>query len=72
MTRTQVLDDRVWARIEPLLPPVTGAMGRPMRDHRLLVEAAVWRYRRESAWRDLPGGVRAVADGVEAARPLRL
>ncbi len=54
MTRTQVLDDVVWARIEPLLPPVKGAMGRPMRDHRLLVEATVWRYRTGSAWRDLP------------------
>ena len=29
-------------------------MGRPMRDHRLLVEAAIWRYRTGSPWRDLP------------------
>lgn len=46
----------MWARIGPLLPPLKGPMGRPMRDHRRLVEAAIWRYRTGSAWRDLPGG----------------
>ena len=50
----QVLSDEVWARIEPLLPPLKGRMGRPMRDHRVLVEAAIWRYRTGSPWRDLP------------------
>jgi hypothetical protein len=35
----------MWAAIEPLLPPVMGPMERPMRGHRLLVEAAVYRYR---------------------------
>jgi transposase len=54
MSRTGVLSDEMWARIEPLLPPVKGAMGRPMRDHRLLVEAAVYRYRTGIPWRDLP------------------
>jgi len=44
----------MWARIEPVLPPLQGRMGRPMRDHRLLVEAAIWRYRTGSPWRDLP------------------
>ena len=44
----------MWARVEPLLPPVKGAMGRPMREHRLLVEAAIYRYRCGIAWRDLP------------------
>jgi len=44
----------MWVRIEPVLPPLQGRMGRPMRDHRLLVEAAVWRYRTGSPWRDLP------------------
>ena len=44
----------MWARIEPVLPPVKGAMGRPMRDHRILVEGAVYRYRTGVAWRDLP------------------
>jgi transposase len=44
----------MWARIEPVLPPVKGAMGRPMRDHRALVEGAIYRYRTGTPWRDLP------------------
>jgi transposase len=55
MTRTAVLSDEMWARIEPVLPPVKGAMGRPMRDHRSLVEGAIYRYRTGTPWRDLPG-----------------
>jgi transposase len=54
MTRTSVLTDQMWARIEPVLPPVKGAMGRPMVDHRPLVEGAIYRYRTGIAWRDLP------------------
>ena len=49
-----VLSDEMWAQIEGVLPPVKGAMGRPMRDHRLLVEGAIYRYRTGVAWRDLP------------------
>ena len=54
MTREPVLSDAMWARIEPLLPSVKGARGRPMRDHRELVEGAIHRYRTGVAWRDLP------------------
>lgn len=54
MTRTAVLTDVMWARVEPVLPPVKGAMGRPMRDHRSLVEGAIYRFRTGIAWRDLP------------------
>ena len=54
MSRTGVLSDEMWTQVESLLPPVKGAMGRPMRDHRLLVEAAIYRYRTGIAWRDLP------------------
>ncbi len=43
----------MWARIEPLLPPLRGR-GRPPKDHRLLVEGAIYRYRTGVAWRDLP------------------
>src|SRR3954454_16096904 len=50
MTRTAVLTDVMWARVEP----VKGAMGRPMRDHRSLVEGAILRFRTGIAWRDLP------------------
>jgi transposase len=45
MTRLAVLSNDMWAQIEEILPPVKGAMGRPMRDHRLLVEGAIYRYR---------------------------
>lgn len=44
----------MWARIESVLPPLKGPMGRPMKDHRLLVEAAIYRYRTGVPWRDLP------------------
>ena len=54
MSRTAVLTDELWARIEPELPPVKGARGRPMVDHRRLVEGAIYRYRTGVAWRDLP------------------
>ena len=54
MTRTEVLTDQMWARIEPVLPALKGAMGRPMREHRPLVEGAIYRYRTGIAWRDLP------------------
>jgi transposase len=54
MTRCAVLTEEMWARVEPVLPPVKGRMGRPMRDHRSLVEGAIYRYRTGVAWRDLP------------------
>jgi transposase len=49
-----VLTDEMWSRVEPVLPAVKGAMGRPMRDHRVLVEGAIYRFRTGIAWRDLP------------------
>lgn len=54
MTRAGVLSDEVWARLEPLLPPVKGAMGRPSTPHRPAIEGAVYRYRTGCAWRDVP------------------
>ena len=54
MTRTEVLSDEMWAQIEPVLPALKGLMGRPMREHRPLVEVAIYRYRTGIAWRDLP------------------
>lgn len=53
MDREALLDDRQWDLIEPLLPPQRGK-GRPMRDHRQVVEGVVYRYRCGIAWRDLP------------------
>jgi transposase len=54
MSRTAVLTDVQWARIEPLLPSSDGQRGRPFRDHRQVVEGIVFRYRTGVPWRDLP------------------
>ena len=54
MSRTAVLDDRMWARIEPLLPSSDGRRGRPFRDHRQVLEGIVFRLRKGVPWRDLP------------------
>ncbi len=54
MTRMAVLTDEMWARIEPVLPALKAPMGRPMHDHRPLIEGAIYRYRTGTAWRDLP------------------
>jgi transposase len=54
MSRTAVLSDQVWERIEPLLPSSDGRRGRPFRDHRQVVEGIVYRYRTGIPWRDLP------------------
>ena len=54
MTRTAVLSDELWARIEPLPPPLKAPMGRPMAPHRRLVEGSICRLRTGVAWRDLP------------------
>lgn len=53
MTRN-LLTDGQWARLEPLLPPARPRTGRPNKDHRLVVEAIVWRLRTGAPWRDLP------------------
>lgn len=54
MSRTAVLTDEKWARIEPLLPALKGPMGPPFRPHRLIVEAIIYRFRTGIPWRDLP------------------
>jgi transposase len=54
MTRSAMLSDEMWARIELSLPPVKGAMGRPATPHRPVVEGILYRYRTGVAWRDLP------------------
>jgi transposase len=38
MSRTALLTDVQWARIEPLMPSSHGRRGRPFRDHRQVVE----------------------------------
>jgi transposase len=53
--RKSLLSDDQWELIiEPLLPPQCSGKGRPMRDHRQVVEGVIYRYRCGIAWRDLP------------------
>jgi len=54
MTRTGVLSDEAWDRIEPLLPSSAGLRGGRWRNHRQVIEAIAWRYRTGAPWRDLP------------------
>ena len=54
VTRDALLDDAQWNLIEPLLPAQRSGRGRPMRDHRQVVEGILYRYRCGIAWRDLP------------------
>jgi transposase len=54
MDRKWLLVDAQWDLIEPLLPPQRSGRGRPMRDHRQVVEGVIYRYRCGIAWRDLP------------------
>src|SRR5919202_1106904 len=53
---TRELTDAQWAKLAPLLPPQRPRMGRPPKDHRLVVEAIVWLDRTGAPWR--PGGAR--------------
>ena len=56
MARTErELSDVQWAKLAPLLPPQRPRMGRPPKDHRLIVEAFVWLDRTGVPWRYLPG-----------------
>ena len=54
MSRSTVLKDTDWARIEDLLPSSDGRRGHPFRDHRQVIEGIIYRYRTGIAWRDLP------------------
>lgn len=54
MSRTSVLTDAQWARVEPLMPSSEGQRGRPFRDHRQVIEGIIYRFRTGVAWRDLP------------------
>jgi transposase len=51
---TRELTDAQWAKLAPLLLPQRPRMGRPPKDHRLIVEAIVWLDRTGAPWRDLP------------------
>ena len=54
MSRDALLSDTQWEILEPLLPAQRPVTGRPMRDHRQVIEGIIYRYRCGIAWRDLP------------------
>src|SRR3954462_14068300 len=54
MTARHALTDAQWARVQPLLPPTKPRTGRPNRNHRLLLDAILWKLRTGAPWRDLP------------------
>ena len=43
VTREAILDDAQWELIEPLLPAQRSGRGRPMRDHRQVLEGILYR-----------------------------
>jgi transposase len=57
LSRTAVLSDEMWARIELELPTLKGRTGRPFTPHRRVIEGAIYRLRTGIAWRDLPAEV---------------
>lgn len=48
-----VIDDRMWSKLQTLLPPKPKG-GRPSKNDRLFIEAVCWILRTGSPWRDLP------------------
>lgn len=54
MTRRYALRDDPWERIEGLLPGREDTVSVTAKDHRLFVEAVLYRYRAGIPWRDLP------------------
>ena len=54
MCERLVLTDEMWAVLEPMFPGRSLRAGRPWTDHRLVLEAVIWRFRTGSPWRDLP------------------
>ncbi|KTC98144.1 transposase [Legionella erythra] len=59
-----VIDNKMWSRLEKLLPKPKGRHGE---DDRLFMEAIGWMLRTGAAWRDLPpdyGNWKSVLDGL--------
>jgi transposase len=50
------LSDQQWARIAPFFSPEPrpGQVGRPPRDHRVIVNGILWILHTGAPWRDLP------------------
>jgi transposase len=52
--RADAISDELWELVAPLMPSREGLRGRPLADHRLILEGIAWRFRTGSPWRDLP------------------
>ena len=52
--RRHDLLDHEWERLSPLLPGVSGKVGRPAKDNRTFINAVKWIFRTAAPWRDLP------------------
>lgn len=53
-SRYSVFSDAQWELLAPMMPDSTGKAGRPFKDHRLITEGIIYRYRAGIPWRDLP------------------
>lgn len=54
MVRRYGLRDDQWEKMKDLLPGRADTVGVTAKDHRLFVEAVLYRYRAGMPWRDLP------------------
>lgn len=54
VVRADVISDELWELVAPLMPSREGLRGRPLADHRLVLEGIAWRFRTGAPWRDLP------------------
>jgi transposase len=48
------ISERLWSKLEPLLPGREGGWGSVARDNRLFINAVFWILRTGAPWRDLP------------------
>ena len=48
------MSDKVWEKLEPLLPGQQGHRGRAAKDNRGFINAVFWILRTGAPWRDLP------------------
>ena len=53
MVERDVLADKAWEQIAPLLPE-NGRRGKQWQDHRKVVNGILWKLRTGAPWRDLP------------------
>ena len=65
------LSDAEWAIIAPLLPGADGKKnGRPRDDDRRVLNGIFYVLRTGSPWRDLPGTLWPLHDGLQSLQPL--